>query len=99
MDILNIERQLTQVRPTARQRRLRMTPALRGMVREVIALAAWIAGLVAAFRYMEPVATIFSGLDVAPPVRHVLAFALIVVLFPRGLVGVAQLAWDKARRS
>src|SRR5512143_1494317 len=46
----------------------------RGMVREVVALAAWIAGLVAAFRYMEPVATIFSGLDVAPPVRHVLAF-------------------------
>ena len=53
----------------------------RGMVREVVALAAWIVGLVAAFRYMEPVATIFSGLDVAPPVRHVLAFALIVVLF------------------
>ena len=53
----------------------------RGMVREVVALAAWIAGLVAAFRYMEPVATIFSGLELAPAVRHVLAFALIVIVF------------------
>jgi uncharacterized membrane protein required for colicin V production len=53
----------------------------RGVVREVIALAAWIVGLVAAFRYMDQVATIFSGLDVTPAVRHVLAFVLILVAF------------------
>ncbi len=62
----------------------------RGMVREVVALAAWIAGIVAAFRYMEPVATIFSGLDVAPAVRHVLAFALILVSF---MIAGALVAW------
>ena len=62
----------------------------RGMVREVVALAAWIVGLVAAFRYMEPVATIFSGFDLAPAVRHVLAFALILVLF---MIGGALVAW------
>ncbi len=62
----------------------------RGMVREVVALAAWIAGLVAAFRYMEPVATIFSGFELAPAIRHVLAFVLIVVLF---LIAGALVAW------
>jgi membrane protein required for colicin V production len=62
----------------------------RGMVREVVALAAWIAGLVAGFRYMDDVATIFSGLDVTPAVRHVLAFTLILVAF---MIAGALVAW------
>jgi len=62
----------------------------RGVVREVVALAAWIAGLVAAFGYMDQVATIFSGLDVTPAVRHVLAFTLILVAF---LIAGAIVAW------
>ena len=62
----------------------------RGMVREVVALAAWIVGIVAAFRYMGPVATIFAGLDVAPTVRHALAFVLILVLF---MIAGALVAW------
>jgi len=62
----------------------------RGVVREVVALAAWIVGLVAAFRYMDAVATIFSGLDVTPAVRHVLAFVLILVLF---MIAGALVAW------
>jgi membrane protein required for colicin V production len=62
----------------------------RGMVREVVALAAWIVGLVAAFRYMDQVATIFAGFDVTPTVRHVLAFVLILVVF---MIAGALVAW------
>jgi membrane protein required for colicin V production len=62
----------------------------RGVVREVVALAAWIVGLVAAFRYMDQVATIFAGLDVTPAVRHVLAFVLILVVF---MIAGALVAW------
>jgi len=62
----------------------------RGVVREIVALAAWIVGLVAAFRYMDQVATIFGGLDVMPAVRHVLAFVLILVAF---MIAGALVAW------
>jgi membrane protein required for colicin V production len=62
----------------------------RGMVREVVALAAWIVGFVAAFRYMDSVATVFGGLDIAPAARHALAFVLILVLF---MIAGALVAW------
>ena len=51
----------------------------RGIVREMIALAAWVAALVAAFVYAGTVATWFASLDMSAPVKHVLAFALILI--------------------
>lgn len=52
---------------------------VRGVVRELIALAAWIAAIVAAVVYADPVAGWFSRLDVSPVAKYVLAFALILI--------------------
>jgi membrane protein required for colicin V production len=62
----------------------------RGVVRELVALAAWVSGLGAAVLYTDAVAARFAGWDVAPAARHVAAFALIVVVF---LVAGALVAW------
>jgi len=51
----------------------------RGIVRELIALATWVAALVAAFVYAGTVAGWFSGLDMSAAAKHVLAFALILI--------------------
>src|SRR5215813_10962344 len=51
----------------------------RGIVRELIALATWIAALVAAFAYAGPVSALFPGLDMSAAAKHVLAFALILI--------------------
>jgi membrane protein required for colicin V production len=51
----------------------------RGIVRELIALAAWVAALIAAFVYAGTVANWFSGLDMSAAGKHVLAFALILI--------------------
>jgi len=52
---------------------------VRGVIREMIALATWIVGFVVAILYAGPVAQLFSRLDVTPVVKHVLAFALILI--------------------
>ena len=52
---------------------------VRGVVRELLAIATLIVGLVAALRYSDQGATLFAGLDIAPAARHVLAFVLILV--------------------
>jgi membrane protein required for colicin V production len=52
----------------------------RGIVRELIALATWVAALVAAFVYAGTVAGWFSGLDMSAAAKHVLAFALILIV-------------------
>ena len=61
---------------------------VRGVVREIVALASWIAGFVAAMRYADVVAASLAWLDVAPAARHVIAFLLILlaVLFAGALV-------------
>lgn len=51
----------------------------RGVVRELIALATWVAAFVLAIGYAEPVARAFAWLDVTPMAKHVLAFALILI--------------------
>jgi membrane protein required for colicin V production len=51
----------------------------RGIVRELIALAAWVVALVAAFVYAGSVATWFSSLDMSTVAKHMLAFALILI--------------------
>jgi membrane protein required for colicin V production len=53
---------------------------VRGVVRELIAIVAWIAGFVAAVRYSGPAGELFAGLQLTPVVRHVIAFALILVV-------------------
>src|SRR4029450_5348031 len=52
---------------------------VRGVVRELVAIASWIVGVVAALRYSGPVATLFAGFDIPAPARYVLAVALILV--------------------
>jgi membrane protein required for colicin V production len=51
----------------------------RGIVRELIALATWVAALIAAFTYSGTVANWLSGLDMSAVGKHVLAFALILI--------------------
>ncbi|MEO8304153.1 MAG: CvpA family protein [Betaproteobacteria bacterium] len=69
----------------------------RGVVRELIALATWVAAIVVAFMYSGSVASLFSRLDINPAAKHVLAFALIMIvvmiagaLIARSLSGVIK---------
>jgi membrane protein required for colicin V production len=52
---------------------------VRGVVRELIAIVAWIVGFVAAVTYSGVVAELFLGTQLSPAVRHVIAFALILI--------------------
>jgi membrane protein required for colicin V production len=52
---------------------------VRGIVREMLALVAWVAALVAAFVYSGTVAGWFGSLDMSLPAKHVLAFGLILI--------------------
>jgi membrane protein required for colicin V production len=52
----------------------------RGVVRELIAIAAWVVGFVAAIEFAGTLAGWFTGLDASPAVKHVLAFALILIV-------------------
>lgn len=52
---------------------------LRGVVRELIALATWIAAVVLALAFGDPVAAALPGLVANPVARQVLAFALVFV--------------------
>ena len=62
----------------------------RGVVREIIALAAWIVGFVAALRFSGTVSELFAGLAIAPAARHILAFVLILLVV---LIAGAFVAW------
>ena len=64
---------------------------VRGVVRELIALASWIIGIALAIVYANSVAGLFGWLDVTPVVRVVLAFALVfvAVLVVGAFVGLA----------
>jgi membrane protein required for colicin V production len=53
---------------------------VRGVVRELVAIASWIAGLVVALHYSDPAAALFSGFDIPPAARHALAFVLILLV-------------------
>jgi membrane protein required for colicin V production len=52
---------------------------LRGIVRELIALASWVAAVVLALAFGGTVAAMLPGLDASPAARHVLAFALVLI--------------------
>ena len=51
----------------------------RGVVRELVAVATWIVGLVTALQYSDQGAALFARFDIAPAVRHALAFVLILI--------------------
>lgn len=51
----------------------------RGVVRELIAIATWVAGFVLALHYAGAVAGWFARLDVTPVAKHVLGFALVLI--------------------
>ena len=63
---------------------------IRGVVREVIALAAWIVALILAFRYAGDLAGLFTGVQWSPAVMQVIAFAVVFigVLIAGGLIAV-----------
>lgn len=66
----------------------------RGVIRELIALATWIAGFVLAINYAGPLANGWSRLDMTPVAKHLLAFAVILVVVM--IVG-ATIAWMLSR--
>src|SRR3954471_4845594 len=52
---------------------------LRGVVRELIAIASWVGGFIAAFSFGHTLATMLPGMESSPVLKEVLAFALILV--------------------
>ena len=52
---------------------------LRGVVRELIALASWVAAAVLALAFGDTVATMLPGLDASPAARQVLGYALVFI--------------------
>ena len=52
---------------------------VRGVVRECVALASWVAGIVLAFMFAVPVAAALPWLNDSPVMKHVIAFALVLV--------------------
>ena len=70
---------------------------VRGIVREMLALATWVLGLVLAIAYSGTLSGLFSWVNIAPVGRHALAFGLILVLvmiagaiLARSLAGVIR---------
>ena len=51
----------------------------RGVIRELVALVAWVGGLVFAFAFTPALAQTLHGLVAEPAVRYVIAFTLILV--------------------
>lgn len=60
----------------------------RGLIREVVAIASWVAALVLGFLYAETVAGVFTGLNLSPVLAEVIGFVVVfvVVLIVGGLV-------------
>ena len=51
----------------------------RGVIREVIALATWVAGFILAIEFAGPLADQLPWLDVAPVLKQAFAFGLILI--------------------
>jgi membrane protein required for colicin V production len=70
---------------------------VRGVVRELIALVTWIAGIVLGLAFAEPVAAVLPRVVEAPALRYVIAFALLfVAVFVAGAL-VARLLTSLVR--
>src|SRR5690349_2352753 len=66
----------------------------RGVIREVVALVAWIGGLVCAIAFTPALAAMLPGAIGQPAIRYVIAFTLIVVA---ALVLGALVAWPLSK--
>jgi membrane protein required for colicin V production len=66
----------------------------RGVIRELVALFAWIGGLVCAIAFTPALAAMLPGAVGQPAIRYVIAFTLIVVA---ALVLGALIAWPLSR--
>ena len=66
----------------------------RGVIRELIALVAWVVGLVAALAFTPMVGAMLPDLFGLPAIRYVIAFTLIVVA---ALLLGALIAWPLAK--
>lgn len=66
----------------------------RGVVRELIALIAWIAGLLAAIAFAPPLAAMIPDIPGHPAFRYLIAFSLIVIC---ALLLGALIAWPISR--
>ena len=53
---------------------------VRGIIREMIALATWVVGFIAAIAYAGPVSGMFNWVNVSPVARQAIAFGLILVV-------------------
>lgn len=51
----------------------------RGLVKEVLSLLTWVAAMMVARLYNEPVAELFSGMTESPTIRYVSAFAILFI--------------------
>ena len=67
---------------------------VRGIVRELVALAAWVAGFVLAIGFAPAVAAVLPAFPEAPLLPLALAFVLIFVL---AIVAGALVAWPLPR--
>lgn len=67
---------------------------LRGVIREVIALGAWVLGLVGAFAFAPIVGDILPDIPGYPAVRYIVAFVLILIA---ALLAGALIAWPLAK--
>jgi membrane protein required for colicin V production len=66
----------------------------RGVVRELIAVAAWVLGFIAAIAFTPALAAMLPSIDGYPAVPYILAFVLIIV---GALVAGAAIAWPLTR--
>jgi membrane protein required for colicin V production len=66
---------------------------VRGVIRELVALIAWVAGFVAAIAFAQPVGGYLPDIAGHPAVRYIIAFALIIIA---ALLLGALIAWPLA---
>lgn len=66
----------------------------RGVIREVIALIAWVLGIVGALAYAPPLAAMLPEMGAHPALRYAIAFALLVIA---ALLVGALVAWPLSK--
>jgi len=67
---------------------------VRGVIRELIALIAWVLGVIAALLYAPALAAMLPGLDGHVVLRYVIAFALVLIA---ALLAGALVAWPLSK--
>ncbi len=71
----------------------------RGLIREVLSLASWVAALLAGWFYSARAAELLAGVVENPQVRHVMAFGLLAAAVVAAGALLARLLVEAARRT